>query len=49
LTAAHSVTAVSFDAASGGALHCQIGAPSLWQGVLFDWMAAKFGASVAAN
>jgi alpha-beta hydrolase superfamily lysophospholipase len=49
LTAAHSVTAVSFDAASGGALHCQMGAPSLWQGVLFDWMAAKFGASVAAN
>ena len=49
LTAAHSVTAVSFDAASGGALHCQMGAPSLWQGVLFDWMAAKFGAAVAVN
>jgi alpha-beta hydrolase superfamily lysophospholipase len=45
LTAARSVTAVSFDAASGGALHCQMGAPSLWQGVLFDWMAAKFAAS----
>jgi len=49
LTAARSVTAVSFDAASGGALHCQIGAPSLWQGVLFDWMTAKFGAATAAN
>ena len=43
LTGARSVTAVSFDAASGGSLHCQMGAPSLWQGVLFDWMAAKFG------
>jgi alpha-beta hydrolase superfamily lysophospholipase len=49
LTAAHSVTAVTFDAASGGALHCQMGAPSLWQGVLFDWMTAKFGAATAAN
>jgi alpha-beta hydrolase superfamily lysophospholipase len=49
LTAARSVTAVSFDADSGGAMHCQIGAPSLWQGVLFDWMAAKFDASLAAN
>jgi alpha-beta hydrolase superfamily lysophospholipase len=49
LTAARSVTAVLFDAASGGALHCQMGAPSLWQGVLFDWMAAKFGPAAAAN
>jgi alpha-beta hydrolase superfamily lysophospholipase len=49
LTGARSVTAVSFDAASGGAMHCQIGAPSLWQGVLFDWMAAKFGAAIAAE
>jgi hypothetical protein len=49
LTAAHSLTAVTFDAASGGALHCQMGAPSLWQGVLFDWMTAKFGAAVAAD
>jgi alpha-beta hydrolase superfamily lysophospholipase len=49
LTGARSVTAVSFDAASGGALHCQIGAPSLWQGVLFDWMSAKFGPATAAN
>jgi alpha-beta hydrolase superfamily lysophospholipase len=49
LTGARSVTAVSFDAASGGALHCQIGAPSLWQGVLFDWMSAKFGSATAGN
>jgi alpha-beta hydrolase superfamily lysophospholipase len=49
LTAARSVTAVSFDAASGGGLHCQMGAPSLWQAVLFDWMAAKFGPATAAN
>jgi dienelactone hydrolase len=49
LSAAHSVTAESFDAAPGGASHCQIGAPSLWQGVLFDWMAEKFGAVTAAN
>ena len=49
LTGARSITAVTFDAASGGALHCQMGAPSLWQGVLFDWMAAKFGATTAAN
>jgi pimeloyl-ACP methyl ester carboxylesterase len=38
LTQARSVKAVMFDRASGGALHCQIGAPSLWQGVLFDWL-----------
>jgi alpha-beta hydrolase superfamily lysophospholipase len=49
LTSARSVTAVTFDAASGGALHCQMGAPSLWQGVLFDWMATKFGPATAAN
>jgi hypothetical protein len=40
---------VAFDAGSGGAMHCQIGAPSLWQGVLFDWMAAQFDAAVTAN
>lgn len=39
---ARSVTASVFDADSGGSLHCQIGAPSLWQGVLFDWLAEKF-------
>jgi hypothetical protein len=40
---------VSFDRDSGGALHCQIGAPSLWQGALFDWMVAKFGPAVHAD
>jgi hypothetical protein len=44
-----SVTAVTFDAASGGALHCQLGAPSLRQGVLFDWMAEKFSAAKAVD
>jgi pimeloyl-ACP methyl ester carboxylesterase len=44
LTNARSVTAITFDRASGGALHCQIGAPSLWQAALFDWMDAKFPA-----
>jgi alpha-beta hydrolase superfamily lysophospholipase len=42
LVHARSVTAVVFDPASGGSLHCQIGAPSLWQATLFDWLAAKF-------
>lgn len=43
LVHARSVTAVTFDRDSGGALHCQVGAPSLWQATLFDWLAAKFG------
>jgi dienelactone hydrolase len=42
LTQARSVTAVTFDRASGGAEHCQIGAPSLWKGAVFDWLQAKF-------
>jgi alpha-beta hydrolase superfamily lysophospholipase len=42
LTQARSVTAIEFDRASGGAEHCQIGAPSLWQGAVFDWLKAKF-------
>jgi alpha-beta hydrolase superfamily lysophospholipase len=42
LTHARSVTAIEFDRASGGSEHCQIGAPSVWQGVLFDWLKAKF-------
>jgi alpha-beta hydrolase superfamily lysophospholipase len=42
LSRAHSVTTIVFDRDSGGSLHCQIGAPSLWQGVLFDWLTAKF-------
>ena len=39
---ARSVKAVTFDAASGGAEHCQLGAPSLWQATLFDWLADRF-------
>lgn len=42
LTHARSVTAQRFDRASGGSEHCQLGAPSLWQGVLFDWLDEKF-------
>ena len=43
LVSARSVTTVVYDRSSGGSLHCQIGAPTLWQATLFDWMAAKFG------
>ncbi len=42
LTHARSVTMAVFDNPSGGAEHCQVGAPSLWQAVFFDWLAAKF-------
>jgi alpha-beta hydrolase superfamily lysophospholipase len=42
LTHARSVTMVVFNKASGGAEHCQIGAPSLWQAAFFDWVAQKF-------
>jgi alpha-beta hydrolase superfamily lysophospholipase len=42
LVNARSVTTVKFDRASGAAEHCQMGAPSIWQGALFDWLAAKF-------
>lgn len=45
LTNAHSVSAVTFDRISGAGEHCQIGAPSVWQGVFFDWLNAKFPAS----
>jgi pimeloyl-ACP methyl ester carboxylesterase len=42
LTHARSVTMVVFDKTSGGAEHCQSGAPSLWQAAFFDWVAQKF-------
>jgi alpha-beta hydrolase superfamily lysophospholipase len=42
LTHAHSVKAIMFDRASGGSLHCQIGAPSLWHAALFDWLSATY-------
>jgi alpha-beta hydrolase superfamily lysophospholipase len=44
LTRAHSVTAISFDRLSGGSQHCQIGAPSLWQAALFDWVSSTYPA-----
>jgi dienelactone hydrolase len=42
LTAARSVTTKSYDRASGGAEHCQLGAQTLWRADFFDWMSAKF-------
>jgi dienelactone hydrolase len=48
LTSARSVKAIMFDRASGGAEHCQLGEPSLWQAALFDWLADKFPAENAA-
>jgi alpha-beta hydrolase superfamily lysophospholipase len=47
LTRAHSVTAISFDRLSGGSQHCQIGAPSLWQAALFDWLDSKYPAALS--
>jgi alpha-beta hydrolase superfamily lysophospholipase len=49
LTHARSVTTIAFDKASGGAEHCQVGAPSLWQAVFFDWLAQKFQARVPTH
>jgi alpha-beta hydrolase superfamily lysophospholipase len=43
LTNARSVTTVTYDRASGGHEHCQLGAQSLWQATVFDWIVAKFG------
>jgi alpha-beta hydrolase superfamily lysophospholipase len=42
LTNARSVTSITFSRESGGGEHCQLGAPTLWQAALFDWLAAKF-------
>jgi pimeloyl-ACP methyl ester carboxylesterase len=42
LVNARSVTAVTYDRASGGAEHCQLGAPSLWQTTVCEWIKAKF-------
>ena len=39
LTSARSVQLIVYDAASGGAEHCQMGAQSLWHADLFDWIA----------
>lgn len=42
LTSARSVTAKLFDRLSGGSQHCQLGAPSLWQATLFDWLNSTY-------
>jgi alpha-beta hydrolase superfamily lysophospholipase len=42
LTGARSIKAILFDRASGGSLHCQIGAPSLWHAAVFDWLEATY-------
>jgi alpha-beta hydrolase superfamily lysophospholipase len=42
LTNARSVTSITFSRESGGGEHCQLGAPTLWQAALFDWLSAKF-------
>lgn len=47
LVNAKSVTTRVYDAASGGAEHSQLGAASLWQADLFDWLEEKFEAARA--
>ncbi len=42
LTSARSVTTKVYDRDSGGAEHCQSGAPTLWHADLFDWLQTKF-------
>jgi alpha-beta hydrolase superfamily lysophospholipase len=42
LTSARSVTTKIYDRESGGAEHCQQGAPTLWHADLFDWLSEKF-------
>jgi len=49
LTHARSVTSVTFSRESGGGEHCQLGAPTLWQAALFDWLAAKFPVAASAT
>ena len=42
LTSARSVSTKIYDRESGGAEHCQMGAPTLWHADLFDWLSEKF-------
>jgi alpha-beta hydrolase superfamily lysophospholipase len=42
LANARSVTAKVYDRASGGSEHSQLGASTLWQADLFDWIEEKF-------
>ncbi|CEJ10215.1 2,6-dihydropseudooxynicotine hydrolase [bacterium YEK0313] len=44
--AARSVETVMFDRPSGGAEHCQLGAPTLWHETFFDWMIRRFGGAL---
>jgi alpha-beta hydrolase superfamily lysophospholipase len=48
LTHARSVTAILFDRPSGGSQHCQIGAPSVWQAALFDWLHSTYAPTPSA-
>ncbi|WP_233559866.1 dienelactone hydrolase family protein [Oleomonas cavernae] len=45
LTNARSVTAIVYDAESGGKEHCQDGAVTLWQRDFFEWLVGKFPGS----
>lgn len=45
LVHARSVVTKVYDPESGGAEHSQLGATTLWQADLFDWLDAKFGES----
>ena len=49
LTAARSVRTMVYDRASGGTDHCQMGAQSLWQADLFDWLAARIDSASAGR
>jgi len=42
LTQARSVTAIVYDAESGGKEHCQDGATTLWQRDFFEWVLERF-------
>jgi len=42
LSSARSVTTKIYERESGGAEHCQMGAPTLWHADLFDWLSEKF-------
>ncbi len=48
LTSARSITTKIYDRASGGAEHCQFGAPTLWHADFFGWMAEKFDGTPTA-
>lgn len=43
LVNARSVTTKVYDSTSGGAEHSQLGASTLWQADLFDWLEERFG------